>query len=147
MSRFGVAPNNRLRRRYPLPICARCAIARVSRLDAWGQSHAHSANFEKPPIRSAGAFMGVDFHFVNRVRSGSALARFATTLASRQDSSSLHGDYALLISAHDFVAATADIIQQSFARAAFDVQVRSVEPGSYDVLVRRAGEDDVIFLA
>jgi hypothetical protein len=91
--------------------------------------------------------MAVDFHFVNRVRSGSALARFATTLASRQDSSSLHGDYALLISAHDFVAASAEIIRHSFADKTFDVQVRSVEPGSYDVLVRAAGDDDVIFLA
>jgi hypothetical protein len=91
--------------------------------------------------------MPIDFSFVNRVHSGAALARFATTLPSRQESSSLHGDYALLISAHDFVTAAADTIRQSFPTATHEVQVRSVEPGSYDVLARRHGEDDIVFLA
>lgn len=91
--------------------------------------------------------MSVDFHFVNRVRSGSALTRFAATLASREDSSSLHGDYALLISAHDFAGAATEIVRQSFPAAAFETQLRSVEPGSYDVMVRRSAGDDVVFLA
>ena len=91
--------------------------------------------------------MPVDFSFVNRVHSGAALARFATTLPSRQDSSSLHGDYALLTSAHEFVTQTALTIGEVFASARHEVQVRSVEPGSYDVLVRRAGEEEIVFLA
>lgn len=91
--------------------------------------------------------MSIDFSFTNRVHSGSALARFATTLPSRQDSSSLHGDYALLISAHDFVMAMADTIRHSFPTGTHEVQVRSVEPGSYDVLMRRAGDDAIIFFA
>ncbi len=91
--------------------------------------------------------MSVEFFFNNRVRSGAALARFATTLPSLQDSSSLHGDYALLISAHGFVMAAAEIVRGSFPAAAYAVQVRSVEPGSYDVLVRRVAEEAVVFLA
>jgi hypothetical protein len=91
--------------------------------------------------------MPVDFAFTNRVHSGSALARFTMTLPSRQDSSSLRSEYALLISAHDFVMAVADTVRQTFPTRTDEVQVRSVEPGSYDVLVRRAGKEDIVFLA
>jgi hypothetical protein len=91
--------------------------------------------------------MPIDFHFGHRVRSGSVLTRFATTVASRRDSSSLRGDYALLISAHDFATATAEITSALFSACDFSVQVRSVEPGSYDVLVRPVDEDEIIFLA
>ncbi|MBV9828772.1 MAG: ATP-binding protein [Alphaproteobacteria bacterium] len=91
--------------------------------------------------------MPLNFSFDSRVRSGSALARYATTFPSRQDSSSLHSDFALLISAHDFVTTTADTIRRFFPTETYEIQVRSVEPGNYDVLVRVTGESDIVFLA
>jgi hypothetical protein len=69
----------------------------------------------------------------------------AAALSSTGDSTALRAEYALLISAFDFVSTLRDIARTQYPK--HRCQLRSVAAGGYDVIVRAPSEDDAVFYA
>src|SRR5947209_5301452 len=79
------------------------------------------------------------------VRVPGVLPSIAAALSASGDSTAMRAEYALLISAFDFVSELRDIARRRFPQGA--CQVRSVSVGGYDVIVRSAAADEAVFYA
>lgn len=88
-----------------------------------------------------------DFQFALKadVRVPGILPSIATALASDADSMVMRAEYALLISAFDFVGALRDVAQVHFPEQR--CQVRSVSAGGCDVIVHSPSKDGAVFYA
>ncbi|HEX3953970.1 MAG TPA: AAA family ATPase [Stellaceae bacterium] len=88
-----------------------------------------------------------DFKFLlkTEIRTPGALPSIATALAAETDSVAMRAEYALLISAFDFVGALREIAQAHFPQ--HRCQVRSVMAGGCDLIVHSGAEDAAIFYA
>src|SRR5437763_6790122 len=87
----------------------------------------------------------IDFSINADVRVPGILPSIAAALSSQIDSTAMRAEYALLISAFDFVSALRTIASAHFPQCR--CQVRSVSVGGYDVIVRPGDEDAAIFYA
>src|SRR5260370_8882135 len=73
------------------------------------------------------------------IRMPGALPSLANALSAEGDSTAVRAEYALLISAFDFVCTLRDIVRARFPQGR--CQMRSASAGGYDVIVQ-AGEGD-----
>ena len=79
------------------------------------------------------------------VRPAGSMPSLANALSADGDSTAVRAEYALLISAFDFVCALREIVRAHFPQA--PCQIRSASAGCYDVIVRLPERESAAFYA